>query len=199
MGNKWLWEFIKPLFPTESRVCHDGVDGGAKRGILLSNRLEDGVDMRTVSPGDFATMRVADEFPDDALENAFPVGHQGGLERRQVAHLTTIGKFHGSINRYLCEMDFFCERRSLSLDREFFHVTILTPFASNRVVVFKGETEGIDLRMTAGAAFEFLVLENGFADGGGTPDVRLVDQHVGGRFDAFVVEILENPRAPVDR
>ena len=78
-------------------------------------------------------------------------------------------------------------------------MAILAPFAPNRVVVFKGETQGIDLRMTAGAALEFLVLENGFADGGGTPDVRLIDQHVGGRFDAFVVEILENPRASVDR
>ena len=68
---------------------------------LLSNRLEDGVDMRTVGPGDFATMGVADEFPDDALEDAFLVGHQGGLERGQVAHLTAIGKFHGGINRYL--------------------------------------------------------------------------------------------------
>lgn len=142
----------------------DGVDGGAKRVILLSDRLEDGVDMRAVGPGDFATMGIADEFPDDALEDAFLVGHQSGLECGQVAHLTAARKFHGGLNRDRGEFEFLCEGGSLQLGREFFHVAILAPLAPHRVVVFQGKTQGIDLRMTAGAAYQLLMLENGFAD-----------------------------------
>ena len=79
-------------------------------------------------------------------------------------------------------------------------MAILVPLAPYRIIVFEGEAKGVNLGMTAGAALEFLMLENGFADGGGAADVRLVDQHVGaGGSISFVVEILENPCAPVDR
>ena len=53
--------------------------------------------------------------------------------------------------------------------------------------------------MAASTALEFLMLEDGFTDGRGSSDVRLVDQYISGRLDFFVVEILENPRASMDR
>ena len=103
-------------------------------------------------------MRVADKLADDALEDLFLVGHQGDLERRQIVNLASVGQFHSASDRGRGECELLLERGSLPINREFFHVAILDPFAPNRVVVFKGETQGIDLRMTAGAALELLVL-----------------------------------------
>ena len=134
-------------------------------------------------------MGVADEFAQDALEDAFLVRHQGGLERGQVAHLAAVREFHGGLDRDLGEFEFLCEGGSLPLDRELFHVAILAPFATNRIVIFKGKTQGINLRMTTGAAFKLLMFENGLADGGGSSDIRLVDQYVGWWLNFFVVEV----------
>ena len=78
-------------------------------------------------------------------------------------------------------------------------MAILVPLAPYRIIVFEGEAKGVNLGMTAGAALEFLVLEDGFADGRGAANVRLVDQHVGRRLYALVVEILQNPCPPVNR
>ena len=68
-------------------------------------------------------------------------------------------------------------------------MAILAPLATNGIVVFKGEPQGIDLRMTTGAAFKLLMFENGFTDGGGSSDIRLVDQYVGWWINFFVVEV----------
>jgi len=137
---------------------HDGVDGGAKREILIGDRFENSIDMRSVGAGNFAAMGVADEFPDDTLEDAFLVGHQDGLERGQVAHLAAVREFHGGLDRDLGEFDFLCERGSVPLDRELFNVAILRPLATNRVIKFKGETQRINPGMAAGTTLEFLML-----------------------------------------
>ena len=69
-------------------------------------------------------------------------------------------------------------------------MAILAALTSDRIIEFESKTKGVDLGMAAGAAFELLMLEDGLADGGSAADVRFVDQYVGGRRDAFIVEIL---------
>ena len=64
----------------------------------------------------------------------------------------------------------------------FFDVSILFPLASDRIVILKGKSQGVDFRMAACAAFELLILVNGFANSGCPTDVGLVDQNAGGRF-----------------
>ena len=59
---------------------HDGVDGGAKGVVLFLSGLQDSVDIGAIGQSDFTTMGVAEEFADDALNDAFLVGHEGGLE-----------------------------------------------------------------------------------------------------------------------
>ena len=166
---------------------------------MVRGRLEHGLDMRTIGAGHFAAVGVADELADDALVDAFAIGHQRRLERGQVAHFTAIGQFHGGLDRDFGEFDFLGERGSIRLDRELFHVAVFAALAPDRVVEFQCKTQGIDLGMAPGAAFEFLMFEDGFADGGGASDVRLVDQNVSGRLDLFVVKILKNLRAAMDR
>ncbi len=96
----------------------------------------------------------------------------------------------GSSGRGFGEFEFPCEGGFFPLDTDFFHVAILTPLAANWIVVFKGETQGIDLGMATSAALEFLMLEYCLTDGGGAADVRLVDHHIGRWLDVFVVKIL---------
>ncbi len=66
------------------------MDGGTKREVLVGGGLEHSINVRAISSGHFATMGVADEFANDALKDAFLVGHQRGFERRQVAHLAAV-------------------------------------------------------------------------------------------------------------
>ena len=67
------------LFFAEGRMRHDGMNSGTKREILLSDRLVDLFDMGPVGQGHFTAMGVADEFAEDALEDALLVSHEGGL------------------------------------------------------------------------------------------------------------------------
>ena len=112
--------------------------------------------VRTVGHGWLSRpMGVADELPDDALEEAFPVGHEGGLERGKVTHLTAARQFHGvaSIGT-LVNLSFLVNSRFPPCSAgNLFHVAILAPLAADRVVVFEGETQGIDLGMAAGSSF----------------------------------------------
>ena len=68
-------------------------------------------------------------------------------------------------------------------------MAILAPFATNGIVIFKGEPQGIDLRMATRATFKLLMFENSFADRGSSSNVRLVNQDVGGWLNFFVIEI----------
>ena len=129
--------------------------------------LVNGINVWPISEGDFAAVGVADEFADDALENALPVSHEGGLERGQIADLPTVGQFHGGLNGNRGELDFLLEGGWPVPGIDFLHVAILVPLTPNRVVIFQSETERVDFRVTAGAAFELLMLEDGLADGGG--------------------------------
>ena len=70
---------------------HDGVNGSAKRKILPGNRLVDCIEVGAVGQSDLTTMGVADEFAQDAIEDAFLVGHESGHQGGQVAHLTAVG------------------------------------------------------------------------------------------------------------
>ena len=149
--------------------------------------LKNSVDIRAIGAGDFTAMGVADEFADYALENAFLVGHEGGLERGQVPHFMPIGEFHGSLNRYLGEIEFLCKGCSLPLDRELFNVAILAALASDRIIEFESKAKGVDLGMAARTALELLMLEDGLADGGGSANVRFVDQYILRRLETFVV------------
>ncbi len=72
-------------------------------------------------------------------------------------------------------------------------MAIFVTLTTNGIVVFKGEPQGIDLRMATGAAFKLLMFENSFADRGGSSNVRLVNQDVGGWLNFFVIEIFQNP------
>ena len=170
---------------------HDGVDGGAKRVVLSLSSLKNSVDVRSVGAGNFVAVSVADEFSNDALEDGFLVGHQDGLESGQIAHLASIGQFHGGLNRDPGEFDF------LGVDD--FNVAVLGSLAANGIVVFKSKTQGINPGMTTGATLEFLVFEYCLADRRGAADIRLLDHHVSGWLDSLVVKILQDPRASVDR
>ena len=55
------------LFPAKFRMRHDGVNGGTERIVLFGRRLEDCINIRAVSAGDFAAMGIADKFANDAL------------------------------------------------------------------------------------------------------------------------------------
>ena len=49
-------------------------------------------------------------------------------------------------------------------------MAIFVTLATNGIVIFKGKTQGINLRMTTSAAFKLLMFENGFTDGRGSSD-----------------------------
>ena len=98
--------------------------------------LVNGINVWPISEGDFAAVGVADELADDALEDAFLVGHQGGLERGQIADLAAVGQFHGVFDRDFGKFDFLGERGSIRLDRKFYDMAILTALAPHRVVEF---------------------------------------------------------------
>ena len=78
------------LFPAKLRVYDDSVNGSPKGVVLFLGSLKNSVDIRAIGAGDFTAMGVADEFTNDALEDAFLVGHQGGFARGQVAHLAAV-------------------------------------------------------------------------------------------------------------
>ena len=58
------------LLPPKLGVGDDGVDGGSKREVLVGGGLEHRINVRAISSGDFTAMGVADEFTNDALEDA---------------------------------------------------------------------------------------------------------------------------------
>ena len=123
---------------------HDSVNGGPKGVVLFLCSLKNSVDIRAIGTGNFTAMGVADEFTNDTLEDTFLVSHEGGLERGQIAHLTTIGQFHGGLNRDLGEFEFLCEGGSLPLDRELYNMAILAALASDRIIEFESETKWVD-------------------------------------------------------
>ena len=75
------FHILSDLFSSKFRMSHDCVDSGAKRAILFGGRFENRINVRAVSPSNFSTMGIADEFADDALKDAFLVSHQCSLER----------------------------------------------------------------------------------------------------------------------
>ena len=79
------------LFPAKLRVYDDSVNGSPKGVVLFLGSLKNSVDIRAIGAGDFTAMGVADEFTNDALEDAFLVSHEGCLECGQVAYFTAIG------------------------------------------------------------------------------------------------------------
>ena len=54
---------------------HDGFNGGSQRVVAGFGGLVNGIDVWPISERDFATVGVADEFADDAVEDLFLVGH----------------------------------------------------------------------------------------------------------------------------
>ena len=158
------------------------MDRGSQREVFFGHRAEYFVDMHTVCTRDFAAVSIADEFFKHAFKYTFLVGHQSRFECWQVTHLSAVRKRHGRVDRDLREFELFLKRGSLQLGRLFFDVSILFPLASDRIVILKGKSQGVDFRMAACAACELLMFENGFANGGCPTDVGLVDQNAGGRF-----------------